>query len=171
TNFNWPYSIAIRASDGTAWIADTWNHRVVVYNVSTKQPVATYGGKGGGLGRFLYPSGIAISPVNGHIFVADTNSNRIVELSDSGGGNGITWVRAYYPGLSSPQGVAVDSKGHIIVADAGHNQVVIVNADGTVATKFDGGFYAPQNVAVDASDQIYVADTYNDRVMKYAAFG
>jgi DNA-binding beta-propeller fold protein YncE len=170
--FNWPYSIAIRASDGTAWIADTWNHRVVVYNIASRTQVASFGGKGGGIGRFLFPSGIAIDPINGHVLVADANNNRIVELSDSGGGSGITWVRIYNPGLLGPQGVAADSKGHIIVADTGHNQVMIINPDGTLATKFTAsdGFFAPQIIAVDSSDQIYVADTYNDRVMKYGPF-
>ena len=55
--FNWPYAIAIRGSDEIAWIADTWNNRIVSYNVTTRQPIAVTAAK-----SFLKPGGIAIDP-------------------------------------------------------------------------------------------------------------
>jgi DNA-binding beta-propeller fold protein YncE len=161
SNFNWAYQIAIRASDEVAWIADTWNNRIVSYNVSTRKPIAS-----SATGAFKKPAGIAIDPLNGDILVADSGNNRIVELSDNHGMSP-TKVRTFYSGFNDPEGVAADAAGNIYVADAGKNRVVILSPSGTLLTTFTGGFNLPQAIALDPSGNIYVSDTYNDRIQVY----
>ena len=92
--FNYPYSIAINHSDNIAWIADTRNNRIELYNVATQTLIATYGSLGSGTGQFNSPSGIGIDQANGNILVADTNNKRIVELSDTNGSS-ITQVATF----------------------------------------------------------------------------
>src|SRR4051794_34053139 len=60
-------------------------------------------------------------------------------------------------GFSAPQGVAVDAKGNIFVADTSNNAVKEIRVDGTVTTLGGGfNFNAPQGVAVDGSGNDFV---------------
>src|SRR5208282_5061132 len=102
------------------------------------------------------------------------------------------------PALWEPEGIAVDSAGHLYVADAADNRVLgwssaasftngapadlvigqpdfYSNAmnDGTLAGDVGGegpdSLSAPFAVAVDADKNLYVADTLNGRVLEYSA--
>jgi len=73
--------------------------------------------------------------------------------------------------------VAVDSSGHVFVADIGYSQIVKMNADGSnrtpIALGFNPlGFSTPWGVAVDSSGHVFVADTSNsDRIFEMDADG
>jgi sugar lactone lactonase YvrE len=86
----------------------------------------------------------------------------------------------------SPQGVAVDSKGNIYIADLAANRIRVVTPDGIIrhfagheqgAPGFsgDGGvataarFRSPSRLAVDARDNLYVSDIGNHRVRRIDA--
>lgn len=62
------------------------------------------------------PRGVCPGTKSGEIYVADTGNNCIKKLSD-----GVITIIA--SGLSSPQGVCVDSFGYIYVADTGNNLI------------------------------------------------
>jgi DNA-binding beta-propeller fold protein YncE len=160
-NFDWAYQIAIRGSDEVAWIADTWNNRIVSYGVTSRLPIAT-----SAKGMFSKPAGIAIDPVNGNILVADSGNNRIIELSDNHGMSP-TKVQTFTGGLSDPQGVAADAAGNVYVADTNNNRVVVFSPSGAVLTTFTGSFNLPEAIALDPSGNIYVSDTFNDRIQVY----
>jgi sugar lactone lactonase YvrE len=72
-----------------------------------------------------------------------------------------------------PAGVALDSDGHIYVADCGNFRIVRVDqADGTgwltfgALGKGKGQFNNPSGIAVDSSGHLYVADMSNDRIVR-----
>jgi hypothetical protein len=104
----------------------------------------------------------------GRILVADSELHRIQAFDDEG-----NLLSAYgSPGsdvgqFNTPQGLAVDSNGRVIVADQGNNRLVVLSYDGTefgYLGSFDAGFSGPTGVAVDAWDHIVVADTGNNRI-------
>jgi DNA-binding beta-propeller fold protein YncE len=168
---NWPMSLAIRASDGTAWVADTYNNRIDVYSTTSPyNELAIYGGLGGGSGQFNHPQGIAIDPNTGNILVADTNNNRIVELAAGADPTaaGISVVGTYTDNLRRPAGVTADSSSNIIVADTGHSQVKAMSSTGTPTWTLTGTptnpFNYPAAVTVGPNGDIYVSDTINDTV-------
>jgi uncharacterized protein (TIGR03437 family) len=94
--------------------------------------------------------------------------------------------------LNSPQGLAVDSKGNLYIADSVNNRVRVVSPAGVINTFAgngqtgdslpdqptslpspiygDGGpptqayLHLPSGVAVDASGNVYIADTNHNRV-------
>ena len=167
--FNWPHSIAIRASDRVAFIADTNNHRIVSYNVATRTAIAQFGTKGTGNNQFQFPTAVAVSPETGNLFVADSKNNRIVEFQVSNGGATFTRVTSYTDAFSEPQGVAIDPQGRIIVADTKNNRVVILRQNGTELGTLTSFTY-PESVSVDPTGRIYVSDTYADRVQVYDAY-
>jgi DNA-binding beta-propeller fold protein YncE len=73
--------------------------------------------------------------------------------------------------FNSPEGVAVDTAGNVIVTDYGNHRVHVWRADGSFLRTFgsEGGgpaqFNSPTGVAVDAATgHIIVVDSSNKRV-------
>ena len=122
-----------------------------------------------------------------YLFVADSTDSKIwkydvsgsPEPSDTGRVVGPDSVMAYLVSrrgeglgyVSDPQGLAVTSDGNLVVADAGHGWVQLLDPDQTNAPIYFGaepalGFYTdtlfvrPLDVSVDAQDNIYVVDGF-----------
>jgi streptogramin lyase len=74
-------------------------------------------------------------------------------------------------GFTSPQAVAVDASGNVIVADGSSGTVKkFLAASGyTTSSTVGSGFSGPFGVAVDASGNVFVADTGNNAVKKILA--
>jgi DNA-binding beta-propeller fold protein YncE len=177
TQFNYPYSVAIRSwgtDPLTAWIGDSKNNRIEVYDVATKSLITTFGSLGSGTGQFKRPSEVSVNQSNGRILVADTGNNRIVELSWNPTTHAIAVVRTLNTfgtnrKFRAPSGVAADPNGVTYVADSLHDQVVVLSADWSSSSVLLGGFNRPENVFWDqVGDRLLVSDTYNDRI---EAFG
>lgn len=146
-----PEGIAVNPVDGTLYVADRGNNRLLRFRRPVEQsgrivPDAVIGqpdftSSASALvsaTSLSAPGGVAIGP-NGDLFVADTGNNRVLEYP-AGAGNGAVAIRVYgQPNmtssmksaqvsaqtLSSPQGIAVDQVSNLYVADAGANRVVI----------------------------------------------
>jgi len=73
-----------------------------------------------------------------------------------------------------PTGVAVDSSGHVYVADEWNNRVQVFDSSGAYLTTIGGAWGAlsgqfrdPTDVALDTAGSVYVTDTGNHRVQKF----
>jgi len=75
---NMPQGMAL-GPNGSAWVADTGNHRVQVFSAEGKLD-AVLGRQGSGLGEFQSPSGLAWH--DGRMYVADTGNKRIHVIRD-----------------------------------------------------------------------------------------
>lgn len=110
------------------------------------------------------------------IFVADTQyftgaPARLVRFTDM---KGTGWQQLELPELSS--GIcapALDSEGHIYLADASSMRVLRVDGmSGANVTSFgsygegEGQFSGPAGVAIDAQDRIYVVDKPANRIIR-----
>jgi DNA-binding CsgD family transcriptional regulator/sugar lactone lactonase YvrE len=140
-----------------------------------------------------FPVAVATDPT-GQVYVIDGNRVRVITASgvirtvagttDAGyAGDGGPAIQAE---LSSPQALAVDPAGAVLIADTGNNRVrrvdpsgTIVTVAGTGATGFsgDGGpataaeLDQPGGLAIGFGNQVYVADSGNDRVRLIRADG
>ena len=80
-------------------------------------------------------------------------------------------------GIDQPWGVAISSRGNIIVAERGGNRVSIFNPEGKKIQSFGsqgsgpGQFNCPMGVAVDDEDNIVVADWGNKCIQKFTSDG
>jgi tripartite motif-containing protein 71 len=105
----------------------------------------------------------------GRILVADSELHRIQAFDDEGNLLSGYGSLGSGPGqFNSPQGLAVDKDGRVLVADQGNNRVVVLGFDGSefsYLASFDAGLNAPTGVGVDAWGNIAVADTGNNRVV------
>ncbi len=177
--FNSPRDVAA-APDGTLYVADSLNHRILhlnqdgtLLNAWGEFAASDYNtnqiAPGGG---FNEPWGLAVGP-DGSVYVADTWNNRIQKFSADGdflttwGQFGAAESRYHFWG---PRGVAVDGQGRVYVTDTGNKRVVIFDSDGEALAAVGGTglgvgqFDEPVGIAVDERGRVYVADTWNKRV-------
>ena len=186
--FNLPTGVA-GDSSGYVYVADSLNNRI--RKISPAGVVTTLAGSTfgtadgtGTAAQFNFPSGVAFDS-SGNVYVADTGNNRIRKISptavvttlagSTSGDDDGTGTAAQF---RSPTGVAVDSSGHVYVADAGNNRIRKIDPAGVVTT-FAGStsgdadgtgtaaqFNFPSGVAFDSSGHVYVADPNNNRIRK-----
>lgn len=98
------------------------------------------------------------------------------------GSPGTSAVKGQPPQFFEPNGVAVDRRGRIFVADTINNRIVKLSSGGLVNAAWGktggqdepGGFprfALPSGVAVDGSGNVYVADTLKGRIVKLGKNG
>ena len=143
------------------------------------------------LATFNEPASVAVDG-KGNLFIDDSQDDTIREVNAA---TGVITIVAGVPGqhgatgdggpatsalLSFPEGVALDGKGNLFIADANNNEIREVNlATGvitTVAGNGTGGFSGdgmqatsaelsnPDGVAVDAQGHLFIADQGNNRI-------
>src|SRR5438132_1079201 len=105
--FKYPNGIA--CDERHVAVADTWNHRIQLFDLSGNF-ISRIGGYGTENGMFCAPYGVAI--FNNTIFVTDYSNNRVQLLSMEG-----TFISSFST-PNSPYGIAVDeSLIHISTSD------------------------------------------------------
>lgn len=151
TSLSSPAGLAINPADGTLYVADYQNNRVLRYPRPVAQsgritPDAVLGqtdfvsstSAAVNASSLKNPAGLAIGP-NGDLFVADSGNNRVLEFP-AGAGSSAMAIRVYgQPNmfsaikpsqvtaqtLSAPQGITVDPATNLYVADTVTNRVVL----------------------------------------------
>jgi hypothetical protein len=189
-------------SAGHVYSVSTLYHSV--YKVSPSGNLLVFAGSGNtqvsgsvdGIGpsaRFNNPRALAVD-ATGTVYVADAGNNSVRKISPAGVVTtlaGAAGTRGWDDGVGgsarfdNPQGIAVDAKGNVFVADTNSRTIRKITADGTVTTfaglgyvtgSADGTglaarFDQPQGIAVDASGTIYVADTSNHTIRRITPTG
>jgi sugar lactone lactonase YvrE len=192
--FERPTGLAIDPS-GNLYVADEQSH--VIRMITPAGAVSTFAGSGiagfaegaAASAKFLYPTGVAVA-TDGTIYVADSGNQRIRKITGGvvstlagTGVAGSTDGAVEIAQFSSPQGVAIDTSGGVVVADTGSHCIRVISAGnvttlaGTGAEGFVDGlgaaaqFASPRSVAVDSSGVVFVTDSGNHRIRKIAPDG
>jgi sugar lactone lactonase YvrE len=143
-----------------------------------------------------WPTGLAFDH-KGNLYIADASNDRVRKLDLSGTITTVagTGVRGYSgdgtraslaqlnlapgPPRSAGQGLAVDTRGNLYIADTANHRVRKVAVGGLITTvagtgqagySGDGGpagaakLNAPLALAVDSDDNLFIADTENNRI-------
>jgi uncharacterized protein (TIGR03437 family) len=190
-----PYGVAVDAA-GNIYFSDSLNH--MVRKVGTNGTITRIAGTGvqgyGGDGLnatdalLNLPTGLAVDPA-GNVYVADTQNHRIRRIGTDGkiativgtgqpsydqDGRAGSQTAIYYP-----EGVALDSRGNLYVADTFNHRIRKLSTDGVVTTFAGNGLAAfrgdgaaagaaslnyPRGVFVDASGNVLIADSINNRI-------
>jgi DNA-binding beta-propeller fold protein YncE len=122
---------------------------------------------------------VAISPDGQWIYVADTWNHRI-QMFSAIGTPIKTWGTPNYDPVSSgpfglwgPRGIAIDSQGHVLVADTGNKRILVYDSNGSFITQIGsegtgaGQFDEPVGLAFDNQGDLFVADTWNQRIQVF----
>jgi streptogramin lyase len=148
--------------EGFFWVTDSVGHVVHKFNPGGNllMTLGRKGAAGDNASRDLFnqPNHVAVAP-NGDIYVSDGYANsRVVHFSPDGrfvriiGGE-----RGSEPGqLRVPHGVAVDSRGRILVNDSDNARVSLFDPDGNFVETWP--FPSRGGIVVAADDTVYVSD-------------
>lgn len=170
-----PTGISVDRATGAIYVADTWNHRVVVLDpaggliMEIGAPPDPSGARlaadtsddpalaGSQPGAFFGPRDVAVA--NGEIYVVDTGNERIQVFGPDGsfrrawGGYGSGPDR-----LIEPVGIAVDESGIIYVADSGNARISLFTPEGEPVTQWPvAAWPAPDPAGVRPAFQPYLA--------------
>jgi hypothetical protein len=196
-----PVGVAMDSA-GNLFIADEIDQRIRI--VDTNGVIYTVAGNGtndyigdGGAAtnaELYYPYGVAVG-ADGNLFIADTGNQRIREVGTNGiittvaGNGGDDYPgdggAATNAGLFDPQGLAVDNKGNLLIADSSANVIRKVDINGMISTVAGNGYGAglgyggysgdggaatnakmnnPTGVAMDSTGNLFIADQRNNRI-------
>ncbi len=185
---NLPTGLAIGFAD-SLFIADTGNNVIrqlgpdgAIHTVAGTGEAGYRGDPGPALSAVLHaPAGLAFDD-EGNLYIADTLNQRVRRIDVNGqigtvAGTGVAGYlgdgrAAIYAELNlatNPlegigQGLAVDSRGDVFIADALNRRVRQLDVRGTISTIAQ--MTAPLGLAVDSQGAVYVADAGDNRVRR-----
>ncbi|MCL4824540.1 MAG: hypothetical protein KJZ57_10015, partial [Anaerolineales bacterium] len=175
------------APDGTFYVADSRNHRVLRFDAEGKF-LGSWGKVSPGcpystanppadipFDTFCEPWGVAVGP-DGSVYVTDTWNARVLKFT--GEGKFLSAFGRYGSAEEAdtfwgPRGIAVDARGRVYVADTGNKRILVFDSNGKPVARFGeagldaGQFDEPVGVAVASNGVVYVADTWNQRVQAF----
>ena len=143
-----PHDVAFDRK-GRLLVADTGNHRVVLYTVngtrSERVAVIT--------GGFRRPEGVA-AYAGDRVYVTGAYSDNLVTFE-----NGVKV--SSISGLSGPHDVETDDAGNILIVDSNNDRLLIVGPDMKIMKTLSGApynFNGPRYAVYDEAGRLYVAD-------------
>ena len=162
--FNKPTDVAF-GSDGEFYVSDGYvNSRVMKFS-SKGALIKSWGKEGKGPGKLDLPHSIIVD-ARGRVLVGDRENNRI-QIFDREGELLETWSGF------APYGLAFRSDGTLFVATGSDNDVVLLDASGTIQGRLGrkgtapGEFEIPHMLAFDAAGSLYVAEVDGHRLQKF----
>ncbi|HWZ03178.1 MAG TPA: NHL repeat-containing protein [Mucilaginibacter sp.] len=195
-SFFFPAALAVDAH-GVVYVADT--HNSMIRRITPDGSVTTLAGRPDAetkdhpeaMVRFDNPYGIAVDK-DGNVFLSDWDKDQIKKVSPDGkvslyagtGDRGFKDGQADSATFYLPEGIALDQKGNLYVADTYNNRIRKITPDGIVSTlagKTKKGsangkgaaasFSHPDGIAVDKNGNVYVADVGNNKIRKITPDG
>lgn len=176
TRFGVPVGLAVHP-DGRLFIADTHNHRVMVYDRNGIS-LGAIGKPGVGDGEFGLPTDVAFDR-HGFVYVSEYYGNdRITKWSPD-----LRFVRAFgvtpVDGLrlNRPTGLIVDDEDTVWVADACHHRLVRFDTEGNVLTTFGrfgvnpGEMRYPYDISLSPEGTLMVCEYEGARLQWFSKDG
>jgi NHL repeat len=185
---------------GNVFVSDSLNN--VIRKVGLSGTVTTFAGKntpfagsfsdgGPTAARFDGPRGLAFDQ-SGNLLVSDSSNARIRKVDPNGNVTTLAGTGTYgtLNGASNvaqffgAEGITVDSRGNVLVADVDANQIRKIDSSGNVTTLAGSGtrgfadgpgataqFKNPYDVEADGLGNVYVADANNNRIRRIDSSG
>ncbi len=148
--------------NGTLYIADAGNARVVTYNPANGTTAVTSATSASGLQT---PAGIAVDS-SGNLYVADSGAKSVFVFYAAGGFSIFASPQAPISGVAEPTGVAVDASGSVLVADGQSGNIVWIPSLGGALSSANAitieSTPLPQasSLWMDSRGDLYIASAY-----------
>jgi sugar lactone lactonase YvrE len=168
--------------NGFLYVANAQLSTVTAYAPGASGDVAPVGTVAGSATGLSHPAGLALDAA-GNLYVADRPTNTITVYAVHGGAGGAPSLGNLTPartitgtdtGLSSPTALAIDSAGHLWVANAGNSTLTEYPAGAggnatPLATVAGASTFLkfPQALTIDSSGHLIAANTFGESVTQY----
>ena len=155
------------SSDNIVFIAS--RHCVTKFTLEG-QFIASVGSLGSGRLQFSAPFAIAYNDINNKVYVCDTENHRITILNLDLTFHGSFGSKGSETGkFNLPEGISVDSRGNVLVADYYNNRIQVFDASGRYLSSIthttpEQKLQGPASVSVAPDDCVYVVEYNSDRV-------
>jgi len=161
---------------GNILVTDAAHAGVQVFDKTTGEFKARFGGKGYDDANLTKPEGISIAP-DGRIFIADYDTGEVKIYSET-----YEWLQTFSeygtePGQNIKSEFSDIRDGKYYMPEAGNHRVNIFDLDGNFIKTFGGlgtepgQMNNPESAKFNSEGALYVADLKNDRVQVFDADG
>ena len=96
--------------------------------------------------------------------IYETNEGNLLRIKPAGGTPG-----TFATGFSNPKGLVFDGHGHLYIADAVKNAIIVFTIPDGVGTTYVSGLSSPIGVTLDIAGNLYVADSGSGNIYEFAA--
>ena len=168
--FNDPVGIAVHPNTGQIYIADRYNHRIVILNNDLSYSTS-FGSYGSEPEQFKQPLGLNFDK-EGYLYVVDANNHCIKKFTSTGqyiskfGSKGSNSGQLYVP-----TSITIDNNLKLLyVTELHNNRISVFDTSGCFIYCFgkygrgEGEFNNPYFITVDSLCNLYVSDTWNNRL-------
>lgn len=174
-----PAGIALDTANRFAYVVDTQQDQVLVFDADTYKLLRRIGTSGkkhtlSEPGQFSLPTNVALDS-EGNVYVTDTLNNRVESFDPDGGFISEFGTAGDGPGhFARPKGIAVDCDGHIWVADEIQSRVQVFDKDGQLLIyfgqqgNFPGQFQALYGLGYDKQrNRVFTSEQFPGRVQVF----
>ena len=169
-----PTDAAVDDSRNRCYVVDNDNHHILVYDLSHRKLIDTYGSPGSGKLAFRYPFLIALDKEE-YLYIVDVINTRVQVLNPEGlfvafiGGWGVEKGEFF-----RPKGVAIDRNNRVFVSDSYLGIIQIFDSNGEFfavvgdpAKRAPKKFKTPMGLFIDNNNRLYVVEMLANRVSVY----
>ena len=167
--FNTPVGITVHPTTGQIFIADTYNHRIQVFDKDLIYS-HSFGKKGSSSEQFEYPWDVTFDN-EGYLYVADHCNHCIKKFTSTGQYISTFSSEGSNPGqISFPTSIIIDNN-LLYVSEYGNDRISIFDTNGCFIHCFvkrgsgEGEFNHPCGITVDSLGNLYVSDHGNNRLV------
>ena len=169
-----PSDVAVDDTRNRCYVVDNDNHYILVYDLSNRKLIKTYGSPGSGKLAFRYPFLMTLDK-DKYLYIVDVINTRVQVLNPDGlfvafiGGWGVEKGEFF-----RPKGISFDTAGRLFVSDSymgviqifdasGNFYAVVGDADQHKAKKFK----TPTGIFIDPKNRLYVVEMFANKVSVY----
>jgi DNA-binding beta-propeller fold protein YncE len=169
-----PTGISVDPEDGTLWVADTHNQRIIRFTTDGTI-LSQWGEYGNRPGEMVFPTDVCPDPDGETLWVTEYGiRSRIMHFTRDGRflkewGSG----EYQYEDLSRPQAIAVGDDGLLYVVDSGNHRINVYTREGEKVRTIGepgkglGELQWPIDLQIAADGSIYVVEFNNSRVSRF----
>lgn len=138
-----PTDVAVPTAGTQIYVADSKQHKIVVFDLATGEVVNTFGSRGESEGQFGFPTSLTFG-IEGNLHVVDQLNSRVQVFTADGEYLDHFGARAVgFGGFVRPKDIAIDDVGLIFVSDFAFNNIQIFDLDFSLLTFVGQGGTGP----------------------------